>query len=494
MKIIRKLFHENKFYTFLNIIRYIFFIIGVIYFFYSYYLSDLNQSVISILVILFSCVLYGVIDFQSRMAYLLFLASFFLFLLGRMSAEYINYQSIAFYFSLDISKHMLLSIMLSLCFLQAGYEFFMCYINKRRTHNLQINKVSQDHIFLDDLRKISLILFFISCVIAIIMNIEQIIYVKENSYISLFKDFTSQIPRLLQVIGNMHIVSLFVYLGTCPEKKKCVIPCALFGVVAITAMLIGDRGTFIIDLAILLVYIFWREIQDKSIWINRKIIFIFLILSPLCLAFLNFYVSIREDVDMGKADVSTQFTNFFISTGTSVDILGYGKLYENEFPQSFYSFGELVDYPKYNPISKRLFKIEEPKQHTKEYALTMHSFAHTISYFIDRDSYLSGHGKGSSYIAEVYNDFGYIGISICNVIYGFILASINLIKKGKPFQLACILIAIRIMFYVPRGAMILPLSYILNITTVTALIFLYIIYKKSRIITKLIKNFEVKNN
>lgn len=466
----------NK-YILINIVHCVLLLVGSILFFFFMSKDDLNYSVLSILLIFISQVIFCLIKYEQRIAYLLFLASFFIFLLGRMCVEYFYYGSIGFYFTLSISKHMLLSIFISLIFLEVGYCCILIVKNKYKHLNISFNDHKRETEKYSFLMRISFILFSITFICVILMNFEQVIYVNKYDYIALFKDFHSQLPRLLQVVGNMYIVSFLIFLGTCPKRRYCIISFIMFFIISLTDLLIGDRGTFIINLAIIIVYIFWRECVDNKIWINRKIILLTIVILPLFLAFLNYFVSIREDVNMGENKISAQLRNFFISTGSSVDILGYGEVYKDDLPQSFYSFGELIDYPKYNPISEYLFNIAEPMPHTKEYVYTMHSYAHAISYFIDSNLYLEGHGKGSSYIAEVYNDFGYIGIIVCNLLYGSLLASVNLVKKGKPFLLACLLISIRIMFYVPRGAMIQPISYVLNITTLSALFFFFIAMK-----------------
>ena len=57
------------------------------------------------------------------------------------------------------------------------------------------------------------------------------------------------------------------------------------------------------------------------------------------------------------------------------------------------------------------------------------------------------------------------------------LAGIYKLNKYNPFVIASAFIALRILFYVPRGPMISPISYILNITTVSAMFFLWAITK-----------------
>lgn len=456
----------------LIILRYGLFILGVLGFTICIINKSLDAAFFFILIILLSNVEYGFLNISRRAAYLLFLASFFCFLLGRMTVDFVSNGSVRFYFSESIAIHMLVSIALSLIFIQVGYEAFEVFIEKKKISPKDNDSIGNSQ-YIQKLRKYSAILFYISAIMAIAMNIEQIIFIKTKSYLDLYTSFSSHIPRVFQIVGNMHIVAFLVYLATRPKKKKCILPMLVFAVIAVSVMIAGDRGTFIIDIAVVIVYIFWRQYMDKEVWISRRMIIVGLICIPFVAAFLSYSVYLREGVDIGEKSISNQFARFFKSTGNSVDILGYGKQYEDKFPQSFYSLGELIDYAKYNPISEIIIGEKKPIQHTEEYAMTMHSYAHTISYFINSESYLSGHGKGSSYIAEVYNDFGYMGIIVCNLAYGVLLALINVLPKSKPILISILLIALRILLYTPRGPMIVPISYFINITTIFALMFLW---------------------
>ena len=456
----------------LKVLRYVAFISGILGFIICIINKNLNAAFLFILVIWISNVVYGFLNLTKRAAYLLFLASFFCFLLGRMTVDFFDYGKVIFNFFESISIHMLWSIALALIFIQIGYELIEIFAEKKELKSAEDEKKS-DSQYIQKLRRYSAALFYISAVMVIAMNIEQIIFIKTHSYVSLYTDFSSRIPRVFQIIGNMNIAAFLVYLAARPKKRKCIFPILVFSLIALSAMIAGDRGTFIINIAIVIIYIFWRQYRDGEVWISKKMIIIGLVCIPFVAAFLNYSIYLREGVYMGEKKLSTQFTHFFRATGTSVDILGYGKQYKDKFPQSGYSFGELINNVMYNPISEKILGVEKPKQHTVEYAMTMHSYSHAISYFINAESYLSGHGKGSSYIAEVYNDFGYMGIIVCNLIYGMLLAVINILPKSRPILISALFISLRILLYTPRGPAISPISYVVNITTVFPLLFLW---------------------
>lgn len=462
--------HRSKIMKVIRGIRYALSAVTMIAFFLFFFYSSLTSMFICILAFWAINLCFALSKFSCRLAYTLFLSSFFCFLMGRMAMDLLTNGTIRFYFSDKISGHMLLTIMLSLIFLQIGFELFEKWrvLNPRHKDKKSQNNPEKAAVT-QRMRQYAKWLFYLSAVFAILMNMEQIYFIYQNSYLDLYKYFSSSIPRVLQVLGNSHLALLFLYLATRPSKKKCILPLSVFFVISLTGLLAGDRGLFIVNIAVMLVYVFWRQYQDREIWIGKKIIIIGVCCIPVMIAGMSFFVYLREGVDVGEKTFSAQFIRFFNSTGNTVDLLGYGNQFQHDFPQHFYSFGELIDYVKYNPISQLLFGIEKPLVHTAEYATTMHSYAHMISYLIAPDKYLLGHGYGSAYIAEAYHDFGYLGVIICNGFYGCMLAGIYKLRKAGPVLTAAAFIGLRIMFYVPRGPMISPITYVLNITTVFVL-------------------------
>lgn len=462
--------------------RFVVWVLSIILFLLEYRLGNNQGAFFSILMLFFTNLCFSLSNFSGRMAYTMFLTSFFCFMLGRMTIECITIGKVTFNFTKDISEHMLLVIFLALLSLQMGMSIPTNFLNiKFHKHRKKILLSKYD---IDKLRAYTRILFYISSICAIIMNVERIFFIQDYSYVDLYVNFSSNIPRIIQIIGNMHMVLFILFIATCPDKRKCIWPFIFFSFITISVLGAGDRGTFVINIAMLVVYIFWRQYHEKEVWINNKVIFVGIISLPFVFAGLSFWVFIREGIDIGEHSIYAQFIRFFRRTGMSVDILGYGKKFQEQFPQSFYSFGGLIDYIKYNPLTEVIFGMAAPQQYTTEYATTMHSYAHTISYFIFPDQYLLGHGKGSTYLAEIYQDFGYLGVAIWNIIYGIFLSwfenhKIN-VEEFSPYRIAICFMMLRAMFYIPRGPAIYPISIFVNITTIFTFFFLHSLIQKDK--------------
>ena len=77
--------------------------------------------------------------------------------------------------------------------------------------------------------------------------------------------------------------------------------------------------------------------------------------------------------------------------------------------------------------------------------------AHIISYLVLPYNYLLGRGLGSSYIAELYHDFGYIGIFLGNIIYGCVIKICCNFNKCSIWMRYVCLVIINAILLAPRS-------------------------------------------
>ena len=396
-----------------------------------------------------------------------------MFLMGREAMNLLQYGKISYNFDLQIQFHVIVALYISLLFLQIGFilcEKMFKQIQHKETikfFNIQINR----EILENTLRKYAKIIFIIGWILNIFVSIEQIIYVVNHSYLEFAKNFTSSIPYVIRIIANFRTVAFFIFLATIPSKKEAKPLLIMYVLESIISLLFGDRGNCIINILIVIFYIVFRQYLNKEEkWITKKQVIVIIIMIPLLFAFLSAFVNFREGTDVGKFTISSQIIRFFKSIGNSVNIIGYGKEYETELHEigSLYTFGDLKQYILYNPVTEQLFNMQHAPYHTKEYALSGQSFMHTISYLINSEGYIEGHGYGSSYIAELYIDFGYIGIALGNFLLGAYMAMFYKIYKKSYILIGCILLSYRIMFLLPRAPFDYIITYVLNFTAIVS--------------------------
>ena len=148
----------------------------------------------------------------------------------------------------------------------------------------------------------------------------------------------------------------------------------------------------------------------------------------------------------------TSILDIFTSQGVSISVIGYEKMYENVIPENkLYSFGTIIDFLKYNPISSVLFDFVEYTGQNAERALNGNYMAHIISYLVLPSNYSLGRGLGSSYIAELYHDFGYIGVFLGNIIYGIVIKVCSSFNKYQIWIRYVCLVMINAILLAPRS-------------------------------------------
>ena len=86
--------------------------------------------------------------------------------------------------------------------------------------------------------------------------------------------------------------------------------------------------------------------------------------------------------------------------------------------------------------------------------------AHHISYVLMGDQYLEGHGCGSSFLLEVYADFGLIGIAAFSLALGFFLIWLAEFGKRGVFPLAMLLSAVPGILFMARAEAIGGISFL----------------------------------
>ena len=111
----------------------------------------------------------------------------------------------------------------------------------------------------------------------------------------------------------------------------------------------------------------------------------------------------------------------------------------------------IIDYFAHGSFAQKFFHAEDlGSGNNLLWALKSNSFAHNMSY-IEADDYLEGHGLGSSYILEVFADYGYIGIILFSILLGVILIwFVNVMRKMNFGSMIVINIIMNI-FFMPRG-------------------------------------------
>jgi len=326
-------------------------------------------------------------------------------------------------FSIETLNHTYLCIALSLLAIIIGYIFFSR--NKRKKEETIKNNKKDNSI---TKTKVSKAVFYITWAFAMISMIITARYVSTNSYANYYTDYSDYLSNNIYLytiskIGTMMQVSFCIYCASMPSKKDFNLPRNLYVIYIIISLLSGQRSIFMLGLLFLLIYSLIRNGRERGVWMSRKIYMASIIIIPLIIVGLSIISNIRMGDNVSES-TSSPFVNFIYDQGVSSNTIKRAYEYGDRIPKQIYSLEFL-----HSGIPARLLGIPIYHGNTVDHALHGGSMTHSLAYVVLGDSYLNGRGTGSSYITELYQDFGYVGIILGSLLYSFLLAKIDKTKE-----------------------------------------------------------------
>jgi len=96
---------------------------------------------------------------------------------------------------------------------------------------------------------------------------------------------------------------------------------------------------------------------------------------------------------------------------------------------------------------------------------------------LGKDGYKNGQGVGSQYLAELYVDFGIIGVIIYSLLLGFLIFIVSNFYKFGILGYSLSLLLIKSILYLPRDQAIQPLNLLLSINYWLILILIVLFIK-----------------
>ena len=173
------------------------------------------------------------------------------------------------------------------------------------------------------------------------------------------------------------------------------------------------------------------------------------------------FIRIGDSRGTEKLTITDSFMNslirFFYNQGVSARTIGNVQYYQELLPYKFYSFGELIDFAKFDVLGIFTGAVR-PTGQSLSVVMETHQLSHVLSFIQSPFDYLNlGLGTGSSFIAELYADFRYLGVILGSVFYGFLMALLVRVFYGKS------IIARMVMLMVTRDFLFTPRASFSNI-------------------------------
>ncbi len=449
-------------------------------------LMECNPLFTFLFLLWINMMLYCLNNINNRILLFCFGISCFVFLIGRDTLENFIAHEIETPFANSINNHAYYSIILALL---GTWITFALFNQKNALQYLKKNVDHSEHSYYYYVRICSKWCFIFTYPFAILLNIGISIFIARYGYYSYYTDLSgimdsSPILYLLSKIEITMPAAFAIYISTLPSKKEfkgLAIPYLIYLIITLGC---GQRGTFLLGILLFIIFLMYmQQLQPNIIWIKKSHIRTLIVTIPLIAIGSTFYNNLRFEKSNSELSAVNGFTDFFYNQGVSINIIKRAYEYESSIPKQkdFYTFEFL-----HSGIPARIVGNEVYHGNTIEHATKGGSFIHALGYTMMGKMYLAGGGTGSSYIAELYYDFGYLGIFLGSCLYGYIFTLINNLKSNSLFSRSLIFIVITQLLWAPRASYSAFLSFIFAPTTIALLVFvfagaqiLYVQHKKS---------------
>lgn len=293
-------------------------------------------------------------------------------------------------------------------------------------------------------KKPSFILFWITFPFYLIEILNQVSYVRIYGYLEYYR--TYQYVSSFVHYGSIACVFFFsLYLACFPHKRQAIFPLSAYLIANMISILGGKRTNMVVAMVFIIFYFLYRDrVGDEEIWFKRSYVKFIIIATPILMSFLGYWAYYRTDtIESGKS-ILDYLMGFISSNGSSGRIIGYTYQLKDtlrSLGSHSYTFGFFI----------RTFGGGNTALTSAAIAQSGTSLGASITSMKAAHIFNIGGGFGTCYIAELWIDFGILGVVIYNLILGMVLTKIGNLKTGDTFKLVLAFYVIQKFFILPRS-------------------------------------------
>lgn len=439
----------KRIYFLLTILSYLTAILmGIIYI----YTNSIQVLLFTVLLVLFSSILYTFNNLRYYIIHLLFYITIFIFLVSRPTIDYFK-NGVLNTYQVDAYRFAFISVIISLVGLAIGG--FLVSKKERVINNYNKNEERKN--WVSYIRKTSLSVFIVSYPFYLIRLVERLIYRMNFSYYEYYANFKSELPYFTYILSTFVVYAMCIYLATKPKKFYSTLVLGAFVFANVINLLVGTRNPFVLSVIFAFLYYFIRNQEEKDKWIGLKEKLVLYIGTPLMMVAMGLLNYVRDDAEINKTGIFDILLDFIYKQGTSFGVLTRGYLYESNLPiKEFrnYTFSPIIEYFSKGNLAI-LFggKPFTASNNSVELALQSDRYPHNISYIVMKEEYLEGHGIGSSYIMEIYTDYGLTGVFLFSTLLGILfILMMRIAYSGKILLFGMTLLVLNNLFFMPRSS------------------------------------------
>lgn len=411
-------------------------------------ISQKNIITILLFMLWMNMIIFAYNKLNERIVLFMFSVSFFVFLLGREFLEvFLSYKPEVF--SDEIFIHTNKVLILSLATIFTSYFTFEGFIFSKDGFTKK-----DDDLFILSLRDITGKSFYLIVILAIIYTFIEVYFVLNNGYYAYYIHFKKRLSEniLLFFLSKAELflnVSVCCFFATFPSKKEVNKLTLAYCFYIFMGLFTGARSSFVLGILFLVVYYIYRNALDPTQgFITKKKIFTAICMIPFIFLGLGIIDYVRAGDNISIDNFLRIIPDFIYDQGVSINVIKrayqYKYLLNNDRVYSFFFLHTGI----FSFIFSRGFI-----GNTIINGVNGYQFTHALSYILLGDSYLSGRGIGTSYIAELFHDFGINGIIIGNIILSYVLCATRKFSQGNILLRIIKLLIIQSILWMPRGNM-----------------------------------------
>ena len=290
------------------------------------------------------------------------------------------------------------------------------------------------------------IILLVTLPCAFYMQAKIVLVRSELTYVSGYL-INVDVPLIIKVGYYIYSTVVLLYLALKPAKWQLCFVLGTYIVIEGGMQLFQGRRALFAATILFAIWYLLKYIDDIKIK-RKSIVIIGIVLATMVVLF---YI-VEQMRDSSNTGLTSQFLQrFFISTGGSDSVIANTIYRKNDFTASGITY--LLDPFINNPIGNMLLDNTTSAQGLT-YLEQHNSFSHWLSYMTDEALYTSGHGMGSSYLAETYLAFGTFGVAFVSVIIGWIIRLLNNIEfNNNLFKIGLVFFLVRYVFTLPRAGL-----------------------------------------
>lgn len=427
-----------------------------------------NGMLLAVMLLWLSNCLYSFENLRERIYFLFMHLMMYLFILSRPTIDFIRGKEWWIYNPENAVIFTVTAVFLALLFLFFGAVLFdLVFRNRPLKPHPKAALLYGDSPYMKTLRLISLAAFCVCLACFFYTEMDKFLFMRNRTYTDYYSVYDPKFPFYIRYPAGMAEYFMFIYLATLPKKRSAFFVLGLYLVSLMPSFLFGLRSPLMLGAVFVFLYYYMRDSQRPDFspktgkpekkWLGtaEKTLVIIAVPAAIFLMYLMNYF--RAKVAVGNVSVIQAMLSALHQQGVTFHVIGNGYniiplLPKTEFHN--YTFGHIIDYFRYNSVSRTLFgTVAMPWGNSLRAALEGNKLSHALSYLVLGNEYLyGGRGLDSSFVLEPYVDWGWVGQAVFCGCFGFFLLYLTRMMKKGWFARTLALCMLLNLYFAPRSA------------------------------------------